>query len=71
MAGPSIQPLMLKHWRLRQIELIGGNLTGDARLGGVRLGDFTLSDVLSDCGFLLARQTSRHFAHWAVNHCRE
>ena len=55
MTGPSIQSPMLKHWRLRQIELTGGTLTGNARLSSVRLGGFALGDVLSDCGFLLKR----------------
>ena len=71
MASPGAQPPMLKHGRLRQIEFTGGTLTGNARLSGVRLGDFALGDVLSHRGFLLKRQVSRHFAHWAVNHCRE
>ena len=70
MTCPSSQAPMLKHWRLRQIELMDGSPTSDARLSGVRLGDFALGDVLSHRGFLLKRQVSRHFAHWAVNHCR-
>ena len=63
MTGPSIQSPMLKHRRLKQIKLIGGTLTGDARLSGVRLGYFTLRDVLSHRGFLLERQVNRYFTH--------
>ena len=71
MARSSLQSPMLKHRRLGQIKLSGGALTGNARIGGVGLGDSTLGDVLSHRGFLLQRQVSRHLPHWAVNHGRE
>ena len=35
MARSSLQSPMLKHWRLGEIKLSGGALTGNARIGGV------------------------------------
>ena len=53
MTSRGIQTPVLKNGRLGQIKLISRALARYACIGSVRAADFSLSDILSDRGFLL------------------